>query len=103
MQVFDTLKLHEEGSNTPLMELSVTGVGVHPQVDVSLGRGEELALDMGHAMAKDVISKTFTLYNSSPLKVRYLISMETQLPRKRPSKSFSECSEGAGYCIVCGV
>lgn len=67
------------------------GVGVHPQVDVSLGHGEELCLDMGHAMARDVISKTFTLYNSSPLQVRYLVSMETLVPKKHVSKSFSEC------------
>ena len=82
--------LHEEGGDSPLLEMGVVGVGVHPQVDVSLGRGEELCLDMGHAMAKDVVSKTFTLYNSSPLKVRYLITMETQMPKKCLSKSFRE-------------
>lgn len=83
------------------MELHLTGMGVHPRIDVSLGSGENISLDMGHAMARDVVSKAFTLINSSPLKVRYKLNMESQLPKKCPAKSFSELTmheRGRKYC-----
>ena len=72
------------------MELRLVGTGIHPQIDVSLGSGKDLCLDMGHAMAKDVLSKTFTLLNSSPIQVRYHLIMETQLKKASTTKSFSE-------------
>lgn len=72
------------------MELQLVGFGIHPQVDLSLGTGEELCLDMGNATVKDVVSKTFSLLNSSPLKVRYHVQMEMQLPKKRQAKTFSK-------------
>jgi hypothetical protein len=72
------------------MELRLVGVGIHPQIDLSLGTGKHLSLDLGHVMAKDVISKTFTLLNSSPINVRFNFTMESQLLKKGLTKSFSE-------------
>lgn len=88
IQVYDSLTLC--GETTPLLELRMTGTGVQPQVDVSLGSGEDLCLDMGHAMARDVVSKTFTLHNSSPLQVRFRLSLDSQQPKVGPTKSFSK-------------
>ena len=87
-QVYDTLTLY--GETTPLLELRMVGFGIHPQVDVSLGSGEDLHLDLGHAMAKDVVTKNFTLLNSSALQVRFHISMDSSLPRRPPAKNLSK-------------
>ena len=77
------------------MVLRLVGVGIHPQIDLSLGSGKNLVLDMGHVMVRDVLSKTFTLLNSSPINVRFKLTMEThaQLLKKGTTKTFSEsCS-----------
>lgn len=72
----------------------MVGFGIHPQVDVSLGSGDDLCLDMGHAMAKDVVTKTFTLLNSSSLQVRYRISLVSEQPKRGPAKNFSKQHRG---------
>ena len=77
----------------------MTGFGIQPQVDLSLGSGEDLCLDMGHAMARDVVSKTFTLLNSSPLQVRFRLSLDSQQPKPGPVKSFSKKLSQNGQSI----
>ena len=86
--MYDSLTLH--GETTPLLELHLVGFGIHPQVDVSLGSGEDLFLDMGHAMAKDVITKNFTLLNSTPLQVRYRLTLDSQNMKTTSIRSLSE-------------
>ena len=93
LQIYDSLVLYDDHSQ--VMELRLMGIGIHPQIDLSLGSGKDLRLDMGHAMAKDVLSKTFTLLNTSPINVRYMLSMESQARKKgtlhsMANKSFSE-------------
>lgn len=79
MQTYDSLVLFDDSSQ--LMQLRLVGVGIQPQIDLSLGTGENLTLDMGHAMAKDVLTKTFTLLNTSPIHVRFNLNMESQVHR----------------------
>lgn len=98
-QTYNSLILYHD--NVQALELRLLGVGIHPQIDLSLGSGKDLCLDMGHALAKDVLSKTFTLLNSSPINVRYHLSMETQLHKRGGAitKNFRESSK-ASYAVA---
>ena len=66
------------------------GAGVHPEVDISLGSGEDLYLNMGHAMAKDTVSQPFTLTNNSPLPVKFKLAIESLELNANPAEKFSE-------------
>lgn len=66
-------------------------MAVKPEVSLSLegeGCGTD-RLDMGHVMSGDMVTKTLTLQNSSPLEVKYSLLLESLQPgagRKRGSE-----------------
>ena len=96
MQTYDSLILYD--TNSQLMQLRLVGVGIQPQIDLSLGAGENLTLDMGHAMAKDVLTKTFTLLNTSPINVRFSLNMESQVHRNGSIMKSLRKYMGEGVC-----
>ncbi len=54
-----------------------------PKVLLSLGSSPHLSLDMGHVMAHDVVTKAFTMTNTSHLRTRFKLSLETMGTKKK--------------------
>ena len=94
MQFHEPLKLCYGSSS--YLELTLRGEGVKPEVTLSLENEEEGAgggaLDLGHAMAGDCVSKSFTLQNQSALCVMFAVEMEGsgRGKRRREEEAFSE-------------
>ena len=89
LQYYEPLKLYYGHASS--LELRLKGVAVKPQVSLSLENGSGThELDMGHVMAGDTITKTLHLHNSSPLDVKYSITLESLEPRGAQRNDFSK-------------